>query len=149
MRRLIVSALASLSVLSAAKTTQTIDCKALPAPVRTAATAHMKTSTKPPACESISEDGSQFFEVKVIDRAGRMREFIYRPDGALHESEEEIPASEAPAAARDAINKAIGAGTLRKIDRIQRGKLTLYEGEYLANGQKRKVIVDASGRQQP
>jgi hypothetical protein len=148
MRRLILTALTCLTALPAAKSTAPLDCAALPAPVRNAAAPHIKTSTKPPACERIAEDGAQFFEVKVIDASGRMREFVYRPDGVLHESEEEIPAAEAPASARQAIDKAVGSGTLRKIDRIQRGKQTLYEGEYLANGQKRKIIVDPSGNRQ-
>src|SRR3712207_7158355 len=48
-------------------------------------------------------------------RAGRMQEWVYRPDGSVEETEEEIPATEAPAAAREAIHKAVGKGQLRKI----------------------------------
>lgn len=131
-----------------AKSNEPIDCAKLPAPVQKAAAASIKKSTSKPVCERITDGGKILFEVKITNAAGRMEELVYLPSGVLEESEEEIPAAEAPAAARNAIRAAVGHGELRKIDRIQRGKLTLYEGEYTMDGVKRKVIVDANGTAQ-
>ena len=128
-----------------AKSNEPIDCAKLPAPVQKAAAPTIKKSQSKPACERISEGAKILFEVKITNAAGRMEELVYLPTGVLEESEEEVPAETVPAAAHKAIREAVGSGELRKIDRIQRGKLTLYEGEYTVNGVKQKVIVDVSG----
>jgi hypothetical protein len=148
--RLLICCAAYLSVFIAAaapeRSAEFVNCTDIPAAVRKSAASHIAGSSMPPACERITEDRNILFEVKVITRAGRMQEWVYRPDGSLKESEEKIPAAEAPAAAREAIRRAVGNGQLRKIDKIQRGRQVLYEGEYAVDGVKRKVIVDASGR---
>lgn len=124
---------------------ESVDCADIPAAVRESVATHIRKSVTSPACERITVGRSVLFEVKVTTSSNRMQEWVYRPDGSLEESEEEIPSAEAPAAARNSIRRKIGKGQLRKIDRIQRGKLVLYEGEYTVNGVKAKVIVDATG----
>jgi hypothetical protein len=148
--RLVLCCAAQLTVVIAAaapeRSAKAVDCTEIPSAVRTSAAPHITKSSKPPVCERITENDSVFYEVKVITAAGLMQEWVYRPDGSLQENEEEIPATAAPAAAREAIRRIVGNGQLRKIDRIQRAKQVLYEGEYTVDGAKRKVIVDAGGR---
>lgn len=133
------------AVAAAERSVKSIDCANVPAAVRKSAATHIAVSSVPPACERITEDENVLFEVKVTTRAGRTQEWVYRGDGSLEESEEEIPDAKAPEAARQAIRRKVGKGQLRKIDRIQRGNQVLYEGEYNLAGAKRKVIVDGNG----
>jgi hypothetical protein len=89
-------------------------------------------------------DGKLYFEVQMTV-AGKGREILYRPDGSILEIERETTIGEIPAPAREAIRKAMGDGTLRKVDVITRGQQVLYEGELLIKGQKSQVRVDAKG----
>jgi len=90
-------------------------------------------------------DGKTFYEVQMtVD--GKGREILYRPDGSIAEVEQQPTIDEIPAPARDAIRKAVGQGSLRKVDIITRGKRTLYEGELLLNGKNSQLRVDAQGR---
>jgi uncharacterized membrane protein YkoI len=90
-------------------------------------------------------DGKTFYEVQMTV-AGKGKEILYRPDGRIVETEEESTLDAIPVPAREAIQKAMGTGTLRKVDIIRAGKRVMYEGELLVDGQKLQVRFDGKGR---
>lgn len=90
-------------------------------------------------------DGKTFFEVQMMV-AGKGKEILYRPDGRIVETEEETTLEAIPGPAREAIRKAMGGGSLRKVDIIRAGKRVVYEGELLVEGKKSQVRFDGKGR---
>jgi hypothetical protein len=144
----LLPAMLTLSVcfIAEAGASEKIECRDLPAPVRTAAAKQKTKQGTTPSCEKLTDNGQTLYELKVVVESGRMREIVYHPDGKLAEFEEESRLSEIPADARAGIEKAVASGELLKVDIIHRDRTILYEGEYRLEGAKKKVIVDAAGR---
>lgn len=117
----------------------------LPAPVRKALAKHKPAGATFRGFEHELIDGKPFYEVQMIVN-GKGKEILYHPDGKIEEMEDEITLEDIPAPAREAILKAKGTGTIRKVDKITAGKTISYEGELLINGQKSQVRFDANGK---
>jgi len=132
-------------VAAEAKTAEKMECRDVPAPVRTAAAKEKAKWGTEASCEKITDNGAVFYEVKITAESGKMREIVFRPDGQVAEFEEESQLAGIPSAARAAIEKAVASGELLKVDVIHRGRALLYEGEYRQAGTKKKVIVDGAG----
>jgi uncharacterized membrane protein YkoI len=129
----------------AEKTVTMIQEADLPAAVRAALAKDKPANATFRGFERETIDGKIFYEVQMTV-AGRGREILYRPNGSIVEIEQETAIEEIPAPARDAIRKAVGEGTLRKVDIVTSGRRVVYEGELLLNGQKSQLRVDAQGR---
>ena len=91
------------------------------------------------------KDGVAFYEASlVID--GRTRDILFDEQGKIVTMEDQKTLSEIPAGARDAIQKAVGAGKLTLVEKVTQGEWTFYEGHVTTNGQITEVKVDADGR---
>ena len=146
-RRVVLAvAVLSANLCAQARTSEKIECGAMPAAVRAAAQKQKMRQGTEAACEKITESGASLYELKVTAESGKMREIVFRPNGQIVEFENESELSQIPAAARAAIQKATLSGELLKVDVIHRGSTLLYEGEYRFQGVKKKVVVDARGR---
>jgi len=130
---------------AAEKVVTMIEQKELPAAVAAALAKDKPAGATFRGFEREVIDGKTFYEVQMTV-AGKGREILYRPDGRIVETEEESTLEAIPAPAREAIQKAMGAGALRKVDIIREGKRLMYEGELLVNGQKLQVRFDGKGR---
>ena len=133
-------------MIFAAKTATPIVLKDLPAPVRAAASQHHAPSGSIRSYEKIVIDGKPFYELKIKSPHGPAQEILFRPDGSVAETEEEIDLTRVPAAARTAIEQAARNGKLVKVDLIRRDGKELYEGEIRENGKKIAPVFDATGR---
>lgn len=130
----------------AAKTATPIELKDLPAAVRKAASEQESSSDAGRSYEKIIIDGSTFYELKITAPGGRAQEILFRPDGSIAETEEEIDILRIPAAARAAIEHAARSGKLIKVDLIRRNGEELYEGEIRENGKKFAPVFNADGK---
>lgn len=135
------------AMIFAEKTVTSIEMKDLPTPVRTAAGKQNAPADTVRSYEKIVIDGSIFYELKLKSPNGRAQEILFRPDGSIAETEEEIDITRIPAAARMAIEQAARAGELIKVDLIRRDGKELYEGEIRKNGKKISPIFNSAGQQ--
>ena len=89
--------------------------------------------------------GVAFYEASlVVD--GRTRDILFDEQGKIVTLEEQKSLSEIPAGARDAIQKAVGAGKLTGVEKVTEGGRTFYEGHVTNKGQISEVMVDAEGK---
>lgn len=137
---------AAAAVLFAAKTSSPVEWSALPPAVQTAAGKWQAPANAVRSYEKIIIDGETFFELKIKAPGGKAQEILFRPDGTVAETEEEIEMSRVPAPARAAIQKAAEGKTLVKVDVIRRNGKELYEGEIRDNGKKFAPVFDAAGK---
>ncbi len=145
MRRILTMGFFVTAAIFAAKTATPIDAKELPPAVRKAADRQNAPSGANRSYEKIVIDGSTFYELKIKSANGHDQEILFRPDGSIAETEEEIDIARIPAAARSAIEKAARNGKLVKVDLIRRDGKELYEGEIRENGKKISPIFNAAG----
>lgn len=144
-RRLLLLAGAA-AVSFAAKTSTAVEWNALPPAVQAAAGKWPAPANAARSYEKIIIDGATFFELKIKTPGGEAQEILFRPDGTVAETEEEIEMSRVPAPARVAIQKAAEGKTLVKVDVIRRNGKELYEGEIRDNGKKFAPVFDAAGK---
>ncbi len=92
------------------------------------------------------EDGVEQFEVETM-LSGKHRDFDVDSKGKLLEVEEETTIDAVPAAAKAAILKKVGTGTLRMVETVTKaGGETMYEAGYTTKGGKKmEVLVKADG----
>ena len=77
---------------------------------------------------------------------GRSRDILFDAQGKIVSMEEEKTLSEIPAAARAAIQKAVGVGKLALVEKVTNGETTFYEGHINSGGKVSEVKVDANGK---
>lgn len=97
------------------------------------------------AAEKEYVGGTLFWEVtKEID--GREVEAMFRPDGALHSEEIEVPEGDVPPAVVAAVHARL-AGTITKWEEIRDGqrRLVEYHAKLSAGDRKYKVVASTQG----
>ncbi|WP_321473152.1 PepSY-like domain-containing protein [uncultured Paludibaculum sp.] len=133
-------------LLAAQSTVTPIEWTSLPAPVQSAAKKQEVPKGAKIKYVKLVRSGATFYEMKVDAADGRDLEILFRPDGAVAETEEAVPLSSIPAAVRAAIEKEARTGKLLKVDLLLRDGKTFYEGEILEQGTKKKPLFDPAGR---
>jgi hypothetical protein len=94
------------------------------------------------------EDGIEQYEIEsTLD--GKSRDFNVAADGRLLVVEEATTLDAIPAAAKAAIQKIVGGGTMTTVETFAKpGKPLLYEAEYKdTKGKGHEVLVDAGGKE--
>ena len=76
---------------------------------------------------------------------GKGRDVSFDKTGAVVAVEQEVELDEIPAAAKAAIQKKLGKGTLKKVESVTVGKAVSYKATILVNGKTAEVGVNADG----
>jgi uncharacterized membrane protein YkoI len=94
------------------------------------------------------EDGIEQYEIESTLN-GKSRDFNVAADGRLLVLEEATTLDAIPTAAKAAIQKKVGGGTVTTVETFAKpGKPLLYEAAYKdANGKRHEVLVDADGKE--
>jgi hypothetical protein len=77
---------------------------------------------------------------------GRSKDIIFDAQGKILTVEEQTSLDAIPAAARAAIQKAVGTGKLALVEKVTKGEATFYEGQITNAGKALEVKVDADGK---
>lgn len=77
---------------------------------------------------------------------GRTRDIMFDEQGKIVSVEDQKTLEEIPAAARAAIQKAVGAGKLVLVEQVTKGETTFYEGHVTDGNKTSEVKVDADGK---
>jgi uncharacterized membrane protein YkoI len=91
------------------------------------------------------EEGKTFYEAETTV-AGHGKDILFDADGNVVSVEEEVAIDKIPAAARDAIQKAVGTGKLAKLETVKEKGNTFYEGHIKKGAKETEVKVDANGK---
>ncbi|MCU1386166.1 MAG: hypothetical protein JWL71_4863 [Acidobacteria bacterium] len=94
------------------------------------------------------EDGIEQYEIESTLN-GQSRDFNVAADGRLLAVEESTTLDAIPTAARAAVRKKVGAGTVTMVETFAKpGKPLLYEAAYTdGKGKRHEVLVDADGKE--
>jgi hypothetical protein len=94
------------------------------------------------------EDGIEQYEIESTLN-GKLRDFNVAADGRLLVVEEATTLDAIPAAAKAALQKKVGSGTVTTVETFAKpGKPLLYEAAYKdAKGKGHEVLVDADGNE--
>jgi uncharacterized membrane protein YkoI len=76
---------------------------------------------------------------------GHGKDISFDSTGKVISVEEEVAIDSIPAAARDAINKAVGAGKLTRVEQVTENGKTSYEAAIKRGSKSSEFTVDASG----
>jgi uncharacterized membrane protein YkoI len=119
----------------------------LPQPVQAA----VKEQTRKATLVGIStekEKGKTMYEVETKVN-GKGRDMLLDQTGAIVETEEEVDINAVPSAARAALQKRAGDGSLSKVEKVTAGKVTSYEGTIKTKaGKTIEYAVTADGKHQ-
>ena len=125
-----------------------------------AAEAKVKMSDLPPAVQSAvkeqskgatilnlskeTENGKTEYEAELTVN-GQHRDISFDSAGNVISVEDEVPLGSVPEAARTAIQKAAGAGAVRKVELVKENGRTFYEAAIRKGGKISEIQVDADG----
>lgn len=90
-------------------------------------------------------DGKIAYEFEIT-KNGRDLEVTIYPDGKLLGTEEIVPLTEVPEAARNTINERVGGGKLVSIEKVVEHGKTAYEAVVEKDGKKTEYIVAPDGK---
>jgi hypothetical protein len=76
---------------------------------------------------------------------GKSRDVSFDKTGAVVGVEQEVGLASIPAAAKSAIRKKLGKGTLKKVESVTEGRAVSYEATIVLNGKTSEVGVNADG----
>lgn len=91
-----------------------------------------------------TEHGQTIWEAETTLN-GKGRDVSFDKTGAIVSVEQEVELDSLPAAAKSAIQKKVGKGTLKKVETITEGKAVSYEATIALNGKMTEVGVNADG----
>ena len=145
MTRLLIVVLPMLVLATAARAEEKkIPLKDAPAAVQQAIATHSQGGTVRGVSTEMS-GGKRVYEAELLV-AGRTKDITFDAAGAVVSTEDEIAIDQLPAAARAAITKAAGAGTVKRVEAVTEHGTTFYEAEIVAGGHPSEVKVDAAGK---
>jgi len=128
----------------AADTETKVKMQDLPAAVQKAVKEQTKGATLKGLTKEV-EEGKTFYEAETTV-AGHVKDILFDTDGNVVSVEEEVAIDKIPAAARDAIQKAVGTGKLAKLETVKEKGTTFYEGHIKKGAKETEVKVDANGK---
>lgn len=115
----------------------------LPPAVQKAVTEHSAGGTIE-GLEAETEDGATVYEAELLID-GRAKDVTFDAEGRVLVMEEETTLDRIPAAARDAIQKAVGNATVSKVEVVVENGKTLYEAEVKRFLRTSEVMVTETG----
>lgn len=146
MKHLLMSATLLLSSIAFAEDTEKkIKLKDMPAAVQAAVKEHSKGATIKGLAKEV-ENGKTMYEVELKTAAGTSKDLILDSDGKVISVEEQTTLAAIPAAARAAIEKAVGNGKISIVETVTTKGTTFYEAQYKAAGKTAEIKVDAAGK---
>ena len=92
-----------------------------------------------------TEKGKTYYEAE-LQVNGHSKDISFDASGKVVSVEEEVAIDSIPAAARDAINKAIGTGKLSRVERVSENGKTSYEAAIKTGTKTKEFTVDADGK---
>ena len=91
------------------------------------------------------EGGKTVYEVETKVN-GKSRDLLLDATGAVIEVEEEVEMNSLPVGAREAIQRKIGGGKLKKVEAVTKGSSVSYEASYVGKlGKTAEFAVNADG----
>lgn len=121
-----------------------VKLESLPAPVQTAIRAQAANATILDISKE-TEKGKTTFEVETKVN-GKTRDFNLDAAGAVLVIEEEVDLDSVPVAARTALQKRAGSGTIDKVEKVTAGSTISYEAAIKSKaGKKSELSVNADG----
>jgi uncharacterized membrane protein YkoI len=123
------------------------DVKVQLADLPTAVQAAVKEQTKTATLVGLSketENGKTTWEAETTVN-GKTRDVSFDKTGAIVAVEQEVDLNSIPAAAKAAIQRKVGKGTLKKVESVTEGKTVSYEATIVTNGKSAEVGVNADG----
>jgi len=129
---------------AAADTETKVKMQDLPPAVQKAVKEQTKGATLKGLTKEV-EEGKTFYEAETTV-AGHVKDILFDTDGNVVSVEEEVAIDKIPAAARDAIQKAVGTGKLAKLETVKEKGTTFYEGHIKKGAKETEVKVDANGK---
>ena len=90
------------------------------------------------------DKGKKVYEAELTI-AGHSKDVTFDADGHIVSVEEETTLANIPAAAREAIQRAVGKGKIVEVEMVTEDGKTFYEAQVKTGGKKSEVKVDASG----
>ncbi len=144
MRVLTICALAAAVGLPTIAAETKVNIKALPPAVQTAMREQIKGATILGASKE-REHGHLTYEVETkLD--GKGRDLTFDQNGSLLEIEQEVELNSIPGPAKEAIQKRVAGGTVKKVESVTQGSSTSYEADVTTRtGKKQEVAVNADG----
>ena len=91
------------------------------------------------------KDGVMLYEAELSVQ-GRTRDITFDAEGKVVMVEDQTTLNKIPAAARAAIQKAIGTGKLVLVEKVRKGEKTFYEGHITHGPDLTEVKVYADGK---
>jgi uncharacterized membrane protein YkoI len=137
------SALVAGTVLAQESETKA-NLRSLPPAVQQAVKAQSQGATLRGVAKEV-KDGVTLYEAELSVQ-GRTRDITFDADGKVVMVEDQTTLNKIPAAARTAIQKAIGTGKLVLVEKVTRGEKTYYEGHITHGPKVSEVKVDANGK---
>ena len=91
------------------------------------------------------EHGHMTYEVET-KKDGKGRDLTFDEKGSLLEVEQELDLDSVPGPVRQAIQKRVAGGTVKKVESVTQGSTTSYEADVRTkDGKSREVAVNADG----
>jgi uncharacterized membrane protein YkoI len=120
-----------------------VKMKDLPAAVQQAVKEQSKGATLKGLTTDV-DDGQTLYEAELsVD--GHGKDVSFDAFGKVVSVEEEVVLASLPAAARSAVEKAVGTGKLQKIESVNENGKSLYEAAISKDGKSSEVKIDANG----
>jgi uncharacterized protein YxeA len=95
--------------------------------------------------EKVFEDGKTAFDA-VIEKGGKQSEISVAPDGKIVGSEDDIPLSEVPEAARKTINAKAAGGKITSIKKVLEDGKTVFAAVIEKGGKQTEITVGPDGK---
>ena len=145
MKRIAAVLLTTAMTFAVAAAAKKLELKDLPPAVQKTVTDNLKGADIK-NIDKEKENGVEQYEVETM-LAGKHRDFEVDTKGKLLVVEEETTIDSVPAAAKAAILKKVGAGTLRTVETVTKtGGDAMFEAAYTTKaGKKLEVLVKADG----
>jgi uncharacterized membrane protein YkoI len=143
MKHIVNFAAASLLLISALSADTKVKMADLPPAVQAAVKEQTKTATLVGLSKE-TENGKTTYEAETTVN-GKSRDVSFDKTGAIVAVEQEVDLDSLPAAAKAAIQKKIGTGTLKKVESVTEGKAVSYEATIMKAGKSSEVGVNADG----
>ncbi len=94
------------------------------------------------------EGGKLFYEVESVE--GKMsRDVLFSPNGSVVEVEESIAPTALPKDAQNMLREKHPKATIRKAERVTRGKTVEYEVSVMEGKKKLSFVFDSTGKLRP
>jgi uncharacterized membrane protein YkoI len=123
---------------------QKIKLEDMPAAVQAAVKEQSKGATIKGYAKEV-EKGKTFYEAEMTVN-GHGKDVSFDATGKVVAVEEETSIDAIPAPTRDAIQKAVGTGTLQKVETVTENGKTSYEAAIKKGAKTSEVKFDASGK---